>query len=387
MRRLNRITVLFLSFFLLFSSANIPVQAASAWSTQTIAHTNSDYFSLVIDSADNPHVSFHNNLKDSTNYAVLNNSKWDIQTVDLNSPYWQASNSLALDKNGNPNICYINPSGAMYAKWTGTNWDKEYISNWGAASVISITLDSHGSPYAFWCGGGETDYANIVNGKWIPSRVAYDSTGGGFIAFDMNDKQHICIAFSGVGSSSGIRYFSSLTPGTYLGDGQSVCDDCYGSFSMALDPSGNPHVCYYAKNGVIKYASLSGSSWSLQTVDSHTKSYSPSSDLHTISLAIDSKGNPHMSYYNGENLMYASYANSKWNTQVVCANVNSSSLALDSQGNPHICYLNGNGDLEYATYTGNIAEFNWTIPGIAIAAALVTLRFVKNKNKQAPTSL
>jgi heme/copper-type cytochrome/quinol oxidase subunit 2 len=65
-------------------------------------------------------------------------------------------------------------------------------------------------------------------------------------------------------------------------------------------------------------------------------------------------------------------------------------------GNPHICYLTNNGDLIYATYNGNEAvgnEFNWTIPGVVIgvaviaAVALVTLRFVKNKNKQTTTPL
>src|SRR5574341_1308716 len=80
--------------------------------------------------------------------------------------------------------------------------------------------------------------------------------------------------------------------------------------SLALDSAGNPHISYYDyTNGNLKYAKWTGSAWNNQTVDS-------AGDVgwHT-SIALDSAGNPHISYYdytNG-NLKYAKWTGSAWN--------------------------------------------------------------------------
>jgi ligand-binding sensor domain-containing protein len=72
--------------------------------------------------------------------------------------------------------------------------------------------------------------------------------------------------------------------------------------SLALDSSGNPRISYYdATNGDLKYAAGDGSAWQITTVDSDgiTGQYT--------SLALDSSGNPWISYYDATNgdLKYA----------------------------------------------------------------------------------
>ena len=73
------------------------------------------------------------------------------------------------------------------------------------------------------------------------------------------------------------------------------------------------------------------------------------------SLAFDSSGNPHISYFDETNghLKYAYKTGSVWTNETVdpAANVGAySSLALDSAGIPRISYRDGgNGDLKYAT--------------------------------------
>lgn len=72
--------------------------------------------------------------------------------------------------------------------------------------------------------------------------------------------------------------------------------------SLALDSSGNPHISYldYA-NVTLKYAAWNGSSWVIETVDSNGQV-----GWYT-SLALDGSGDPHISYYDKTNsdLKYA----------------------------------------------------------------------------------
>jgi hypothetical protein len=100
--------------------------------------------------------------------------------------------------------------------------------------------------------------------------------------------------------------------------------------------------------GDLKYASWESASgtWNIQTVDSDGDTgYWPS-------LALDSAGNPHISYFlhivaSGD-LKYASWesVSGTWNIQTVDSDRNveaKTSLALDSAGNPHISYHDNTG--------------------------------------------
>ncbi|MFB3888040.1 MAG: 6-bladed beta-propeller [Candidatus Bathyarchaeia archaeon] len=143
--------------------------------------------------------------------------------------------------------------------------------------------------------------------------------------------------------------------------------------SLALDSAGRPHISYYDNSTFdLKYARWNGSAWAVETVDSDgdVGRYS--------SIALDSAGNPRIAYNNVSNgdLKYAKDINpnpniTSWVTEVVdnAGNLGyGPSLALDSAGNPRIAY-NDLSQYSYISQWGTLGagngEFNNTA-GIAV---------------------
>lgn len=125
--------------------------------------------------------------------------------------------------------------------------------------------------------------------------------------------------------------------------------------SLALDSNGRPHISYYDfLNNDLKYAFKDGTDWHIETVDfmGYVGAYT--------SLALDSNDRPHITYCLCDNdacttcddLRYAWHDGADWHFETVdgeFADVGGySSLALvDDQ--PHVSYYDfDNGDLKYA---------------------------------------
>jgi hypothetical protein len=128
--------------------------------------------------------------------------------------------------------------------------------------------------------------------------------------------------------------------------------------SMALDSEGHPHISYYdATNGDLKYAEWTGSVWSIKKV----ASIGYADDVYS-SIAIDS-GGPSISYYDATNgdLKYAHWTGLAWDLQTVdsAGDVGMySSIAIDSVGRPSISYYDAtNRNLKYAHRT----DSGWSV--------------------------
>ena len=148
--------------------------------------------------------------------------------------------------------------------------------------------------------------------------------------------------------------------------------------SIALDAHGHAHIAYnQTPRGDIQYDAWTGTTWNFQDLGD---------GIQSASLALDSSGNPHISYVGGDFgsgttslVKYASWNGSSWDIQTVdtigilgtsSAYGANTSLALDASGNAHISYI----AIPSSSISPNVkhAEWNgssWTIQTVGSAGS------------------
>ncbi|MBI4656591.1 MAG: T9SS type A sorting domain-containing protein [Elusimicrobia bacterium] len=190
------------------------------------------------------------------------------------------------------------------------------------------------------------------------------------ITVDANDRPHISYLDvlnrdlkyakrnSATGAPGAVSYANGWTGVSWSTETVDSEGDVGGFTSIAVDSEGNPHISYYdSTNDSLKYAKWHGNSWLISAVDSYGKAG------WDTSIALDSQDLPHISYRNWTNydLKYAKWTGASWSTQTVDSEGDVgrfTSIAVDSAGNPHISYYDStNDDLKYAKRTGD----SWSI--------------------------
>ena len=315
------------------------------------------------------------------------NGTVDFPGLDGGSAY----SSLALDASGNPHISFMDYHNALrYAVWNGTGWTGQIVDKPAAfdpgqsgspsSAVVGlpsdIALDSRGYPHISYFNDtnynkartfynksldfGDLKYAWWNGSSWNTQTVEFGTAGslvGQYcsIAVGSDDKPRISY-FESNNSDGNLKYARWTGTSWNIQTVDSKGDVGYRT-SLALDSDGNPHISYLDKtNGDLKYASWSGTGWDIQVITQLSGD---------TSLALDSAGNPHISYVKGGSLMYTFWDGTSWNIQTVDSSfVDDCSLALDSYGNAHISYHGYDGAgtlgdplgsvLKYAVWNGTV---------------------------------
>jgi hypothetical protein len=245
------------------------------WYRETVEEYvgGSDYYwlgvstSLALDQHDNAHISTWDNKDLGTYehldliYARWTGTEWQIEVVD-NEGNVGSSSSLVLDSNDNPHISYCDGTNydLKYARWTGTEWHIETVDSEGdVGSWTSMALDSNDHPYISYYDSTNHDlkYARWTGTEWHIETVDSDSSVGAWtsIALDRNDNPHISYYDGYYGGNSDLKYAKWTGTEWYMETVDS--DGTVGLYtSLALDSNDNPHISYYdASNGDLKIAS------------------------------------------------------------------------------------------------------------------------------------
>ena len=264
------------------------------------------------------------------------------QCVDCPKYYYDMTpGSLRLDANDHPHIAYGGDH--LYHAWNdGATWHYEIVDDApGVGIYASLAIDSTGKPAIAYYDRYNEDlkFARWNGSSWTISVIdsAQFSGFGTLVLFDASNVPQV--AYIGMDSIGNYLVKFTRWNGSSWAAYPAVDTKTDRYFSLALDKFGQPHLSYFGDNGLM-YASWTGSAWERQTVvaDSSVGAYN--------SLAFDSQGNPHISYYDFFNVAYASRAGSStWTTETIAprdmSEYSPTTLTLDSSDNPIVAVPSG----------------------------------------------
>jgi hypothetical protein len=367
----------------------------TSWGCSAVETTGDTglYTSTVMDADGNPWISYYDQANDTLKAAHYvgsggsgcASSAWNCDVID---PSGGTSTSIALDPSGTPWISYAFSNGLAVAKYVGSggtcgNWDCfMYIHTGVGINGTGITFDANGNPLIVYSNTSATDLyiakyvgsggSGCSDNAWTCTPIDTSSNVGWDVSI-ANGPAGIWITYYDISSTS-------MKTAHYVGSGGSGCassawtcvtvDNATASgvdSSTAVDASGNPWISYYqsGSNFDLKVAHYVGSGGSGCSIGStwDCDSVDVSGDTgNGNSIAIDSAGNPWVSYYDSSNskLRVARYVTSSGSgcndSAWTCVDVNNingqfSSIAFDDTGSPWVSYANYNGtnmDLQVA---------------------------------------
>ena len=155
----------------------------SLWTNQTVDSPGGAYCAIALDSHDKPCISYYvytaqdkqnRNAYGTLKFAKFDGATWAIQNVTQDG-WANGVNSLAIDSNGVPYICFdyvyhysteTNPSCDLdLASWTGSGWNTQTIFNSGTYPLggCSLVIDSSNNPQICYIDNSlNFDYASTV---------------------------------------------------------------------------------------------------------------------------------------------------------------------------------------------------------------------------------
>ena len=316
--------------------------------------------SLRLDAAGHPHVAYGG---DHVYHAWHDGAAWHVETVDP-TPQVNRSASLALDDGGYAHVSYYDAAGESlrYAYQDAGGWHLETVDDLSVGPYNALALDGSGSPYIAYNGFCFLRVAHRDADGW---HVEYADGALQIFASDLSlaigrdDRPRVSYFSEAWGweRDYDIRYAYRDDTGWHVQVVDDQPDLLGGGTSLALDPAGRPHISYYdaSPDAGLKHAYQDAAGWHLETVDAGAGGP-------FTSLAFDAHGRAHIAYQRdsgdgyGE-LRYARRDASGWHTAVVPTGgsvTGGCSLALDVKGWPRVSYYDGTAaGLKYAYYLGH----------------------------------
>jgi hypothetical protein len=349
----------------------------TGWTTETLDSTANatSFTSLVLDDNNYPHIGYFDEINGTLKYAFQDENGWTFQNLGdgLNAGYYL---SLDISPAGIPWMSYYDSSNGdlKVGYLQGSTWFSSTVDTTGnVGGFTSLQFNDQGIAYVTYaelfcvdtaCGAVTLKLAQQSGSDWLIQTVDQCSRAGGFTSLNMDStgNLHLGYVFQ-EGSDLRLGYAIRQEDAWLVSDLEGTGElGVVPQPTMVLNSQGKPRFSYtlssgspvdgFTPTGVI-YAEQGITNLITETVDAGT-----SNGMHS-SLALDGEDFPHISYYDGGNLLlkYASRDSLGWHTETVTAtNLTTDTvythLELDSQGYPHIVYNNAGLRFAYQDQNG-----------------------------------
>jgi uncharacterized repeat protein (TIGR01451 family) len=230
-----------------------------------------------------------------------------------------------------------------------TLWKNNTLAN---GTYSSMVLDSAGKPHIVYFQFPVLKYTYLTENGWVTETIETNNSieGTGFypsLALDASNNPHVVYS----SGNTLLKYAYKDQSGWHT---ETVASGDF-SYTQILIYNNSPQLSFYSnKEEAVKYAYKNGTNWLVESV--------AKAGGHWNSMALDSAGNPVITYHNdneGGDLRCAFRAAiNNWTSVIVdnSAHVGSwNSIVLGSDGNPQISYIMQNGGVKYAYWDG----LNW----------------------------
>jgi hypothetical protein len=360
MRLFEGALILFLSWCLW--PANACAQRWS-WSVETADPDHYVTFtSIAADTAGNLHVSYRTDesfgqLKYA--YRSAQTGKWFNMVLDkqIGSFY----TAIALDSDGNPQICYT-PRQLKYAFWDGARWNTlEIAPHTGVVEYsCSLLVSKDGKRQVTWYNTHRQDmswylhlrYAVFEDSVWQARTVDFDGEAGKWNSLVVDDEGNPHVSYSQFPNGelryaywNGKAWTNSVVDSPLVNRDGGEQGAARGMGNCLLRNREGQWTISYYDLGSLKFAILNQNNmWSVERID-HLVSASANlggwASYRTRQL-LDSRGNPHIGYEDGGALKHAYWDGKEWQIQVVLGvsgdGFRYSSMSMDGHDNIYFSY-------------------------------------------------
>jgi hypothetical protein len=311
-------------------------------------------------------------------YSAYPNVKWHVEVVTGDASY---KNSMVLDSSDNAHIGYWKciewpEYTLLMASYDGSDWLITEVTTVNEPVCVSLACDSQDRLHLAYSGiWGKTENNNPENPVDYYLRYAlYDGVGWVFDGIDMGTQPSISVDSSNYPRIAYLQCWGGIIPDfwpwyAYYDGVDWHIEGVYwwgnGYPSLDVDQNDCSHIAANDIHG-LKYSYYDGIDWEFEIVDGETENEFPA-------LALDSSGNPHISYETDEPvhaLKYAYFNGIDWEKEIVDEVGNPyilSDITIDYKDRPHVAYIDrDNGRLKYAYNDGS----SWYIETISENVAL-----------------
>jgi hypothetical protein len=286
---------------------------------------------------------------DSTCTGACAPADWAIEIVDTGSVYVYPPRALALDAAGRAHVIYFDADhfDLRHAERAGAGeWSTRVVDSPGATGLYAtLALDRSGGLHAaYQAEPGDTSllrYAHRPLAGSFTTSTVFDG-GAGYIpsiAVDALDTVHI----GWLNNSRELHYSRRASGGEWIDESVDEIDNADDGWSMALDSAGVVHVSYYVGIELgMRYARRSAAGvWEFEVADASASGVGLGSGSE---IAVDADGGVHIAYRDAGagDLRYAHRdAGGTWTIDMVDGDGDTgqdASIAIDAANGVHIAY-------------------------------------------------